>query len=198
MTTLDRGFKTWAERTALGLRRELGLQPHAPLDPRRLAEYLDVRVWTPRDVPGNQKSVLDQLLRHDPWGWSAVSQFGDHYGVIIYNPRHSQGRQASDIMHELAHFILDHQQGTMIMSHDGSMVMRSYDRKQEDEANWLAWCLLLPREVLIRARRMGNSAAQIAEQYGVSETLAVFRLQMSGVEAQLRAAGRDRLRKRNA
>lgn len=192
MKTLDRGFKTWTERTAVSLRRELGLLPHAPLDPKRLAEYLDVRVWTPNDVPGNPKSVVDQLLRNDPWGWSAVSQFGHSYGLIIYNPRHSKGRQASDIMHELAHFILDHQQGTMIMSHDGSMVMRSYDRKQEDEANCLAWCLLLPREALMSARRTGLTAAQIAERYGVSETLVTFRLQMSGVEAQIRAARRRR------
>ncbi len=30
------------------------------------------------------------------------------------------------------------------MSADGSLVMRSYDQKQEEEANWLAWAILLP------------------------------------------------------
>src|SRR5712675_136588 len=43
----------------------------------RIAEIaednLDVRLWTPYDVPGLPQPVLDQLLRHDPDGWSAVS-----------------------------------------------------------------------------------------------------------------------------
>jgi len=195
MATLERGFKSWAERTALSLRRELGLAGDSPLDPKRLAEYLEVQVWTPDDVPDLPIQLRNQLLLVDPGGWSAVSQFDEGHGVIIYNPRHSKGRQASDIMHELAHFILDHEQGTMIMSHDGSTVMRSYDRKQEDEANWLAWCLLLPRDALVRARRAGMTEAQIAERYAVSEQLVSFRLQMSGVDAQLRAAGSYRRRR---
>jgi uncharacterized protein DUF955 len=192
MAALERGFKSWAERAALTLRRELGLTAEAPVDPRRLAEHLEVKIWTPHDVQDLPPACRHQLLHEDPWGWSAVSQFGDGHGIIIYNPRHSKARQTSDIMHELAHFILDHKQGTMIMSHDGSMVMRSYDRKQEDEANWLAWSLLLPREALIRAKKRGLTNLQIAEQYGVSEVLVTFRLQMSGVAAQLSASKRSR------
>jgi hypothetical protein len=191
---LERGFKTWAERTALSLRRDLGLSPDAPMNPTLLAEYLQVRLCTPGDIDDLPDSVRTQLLVVDPWGWSAVSQFSSDHAMIIYNP-HSKGRQASDIMHELAHFILAHDQGPLIMSHDGTFVMRSYDRKQEDEANWLAWTLLLPREALLDARRSSLSIAAIAEQYGVSEPLVTFRLQTSGIEAQLRAASRHRSRR---
>ena len=40
MTTLERGFKTWAERTAASIRRDLGLAAHQPLDVRALAAFL--------------------------------------------------------------------------------------------------------------------------------------------------------------
>jgi Zn-dependent peptidase ImmA (M78 family) len=107
--------------------------------------------------------------------------------LIIFNPRHSEGRQASDITHELAHIILGHQPATMVMSPDGSFVMRSYDQKQEDEANWLAWALLLPRDALLMKKRMKATVTDIAAAYGVTETLVQYRLRITGIESQMRA-----------
>jgi Zn-dependent peptidase ImmA (M78 family) len=188
----ERGFKTWAERTSASLRQELKLLPHEPLSPTVLAGYLDVTLWTPVEVPGITRDVLEQLLSDDPWGWSAVSVCRADRTMVIYNPRKSAGRRASDIMHELAHLILSHQPATVVMSQDGSFVMRSYDQVQEDEANWLAWCILLPRDALLRCRKLDLSVAEIAEQYDVTETLVNFRLRMTGVESQLRAASARR------
>jgi Zn-dependent peptidase ImmA (M78 family) len=190
--TLERGFKSWAERTAASLRGDLRLGPHDLLRPSALADYLEVLLWTPYDVPGLPVDVLDQLTRIDPSGWSAVSLVQDGGAVIIYNPMHSPGRQSSDIVHELAHLILGHEPARLIMSHDGSFVMRSYDQKHEDEANWLAWSLLLPREGLFACRRQKVPANEIASKFGVSETLVNFRLRMTGVDAHLRAASRYR------
>lgn len=191
MATLDRGFKSWAERTSLILRGEMGLAVDDRLDPLELASFLELEVWTPHDVPGLPKDVLNQLLQRDPWGWSAVSlSLPNDRGIVIYNPRKSKGRQASDITHELAHFILDHQPATIIISNESDMAMRTFDRKQEDEANWLAWCLLLPREALLSAKIAELTTAQIATKYGVAEPLVTYRLNICGVEAQLRARGR--------
>jgi Zn-dependent peptidase ImmA (M78 family) len=190
MDNLDRGFKAWAERTSTSLRKELGLDPSDALDPKDLAKCLGVRLCTPRDIPGVPKRVLSQLLEKDPWGWSAVSQVSEGRPLVIYNPRHSAGRRASDIMHELAHIILDHDPGKLIMSQDGTMVMRSYDRKQEEEANWLGWSILLPREALVNAARLRLSDSEIAEKYSVSEDLVKFRLRVTGVNAQFRTARR--------
>lgn len=192
MMNFERGFKTWAERTSASLRQELKLLPHEPLLPSTLAGYLDVVLYSPVDVPGITRDVLDQLLHQDPWGWSAVSVYQADRAVVIYNPSHSAGRRASDIMHELAHLILSHQPAAVVMSQDGSFVMRSYDQAQEDEANWLAWCILLPREALLRCRRLGLSVPEIVQTYDVTETLVNFRLRMTGVESQLRAANTRR------
>lgn len=190
MSTFERGFKAWAERTSVSIRKELSLLPHEPLDPRALASYMDIQLWTPHDVPDVTDDILDQLLKRDPWGWSAVSiVVGDH-GIVIYNPRKSAGRRSSDIMHELAHFILDHQPATIILSEDGSLAMRTFDKKQEDEANWLAWALLLPRDALLWARQRRLTAAETAERYGVAQSLVTFRMNMSGVQAQFKARRR--------
>jgi Zn-dependent peptidase ImmA (M78 family) len=188
----ERGFKSWAERTSQNFRRDFGLHAHSPLEPAILATHLDVRLCTPNDIPGLPQEVLNQLLKCDPSGWSAVSIYQGDRGLVIYNPAHSKGRQASDIMHELAHLVLDHKPATVILSQDGTLVMRSYDQKQEDEANWLAWCLLLPRDALARCARGALSIDAIAEQYGVSKTLVNFRLRVTGVQAQIRSYQRNR------
>jgi IrrE N-terminal-like domain len=185
--TLERGFKSWAERTAASLRADLSLSTLEPLDPRVLATYLQVRLITPSDIPGIPQTVLKQLLNVDPWGWSALTIMQGDAALVIYNPKHSAGRQASDIAHELAHIILGHEAAKLIMSADGQLVMRTYDQKQEDEANWLAWALLLPRDALLHNRKMRVTAKQIAQRYCVTETLVQFRMRVTGVEAQLRA-----------
>lgn len=195
---LERGFKSWTERVALSLRSDLGLPPDGALDPRRLAEHLDVRLATPYEIAGLSEADLKQLLEIDPWGWSAVSILESESPLVIYNPRHSRARQASDIMHELAHLILDHKPATLIHSPDGRFVMRSYNETQENEANWLAWALLLPRDVLMMCKKRALSSTQIAQTYGISEKLVSFRLHVTGVEAHLRAAaqyGRKRRRR---
>lgn len=185
--TLERGFKARAERTSAGLRGELGLSLYEQLNPHQLAAYLEIKLLTPSEVPGMTDELLHQLLTVDPWGWSAVTIVQGDAALIIYNPRHSAGRQASDITHELAHIVLGHQPATMIMSPDGSLVMRSYDQKQEDEANWLAWAILLPREALLSMKRKRATVIDIATAFGVTETLVQYRLRITGIDSQLRA-----------
>jgi len=182
---LDRGFKAWAERTAHAIRAELGLSATDPLAPTALAEHLGVELRTPKEIPGLPKNALDQLLVRDHSGWSAVTVNNGGQSLVIYNPRRSKGRQASDITHELAHLILDHDPGTVVFSHDGQIAMRSFNQKQEDEANWLAWVLLLPRDALMACRRRGLDAEAIANAYGVTAVLVTFRLSTTGVDRQL-------------
>ena len=192
MNTLERGFKSWAERTAIAFRRELGVSLDAPLLPAQVAEYLGVEVWTPDQVPGITPTLLDQLLKIDPWGWSAAGINIDGRGIVIYNPRHSSGRQVSDITHELAHFVLDHQPARLILSADlDGISMRSFNQKQEDEANCLAWTLLLPREGLMRAKRRRATTEEIAEQFRVTKSLVTYRVNATGVEKQLKTRFRQ-------
>lgn len=186
MATLERGFKAWCERSAIAIRAELAIESHLPLNARQLAEHLGVSLITPRELPGLPADILSQLTNVDPQGWSAVSFTIGNATTIIYNGRNSKGRQSSDIMHELSHVILNHEPSQIILSVDGELAMRTYDGKQEDEANWLGWTLLLPRPALTHCVRMRMTMSQIAEAYEVSEQLVKFRRGMTGVDRQSR------------
>ena len=189
--TLDRGFKAWAERTATAIRGELGLSKTAPLSPARLAEHLDVRLWTCTDVPGVTTDILEQLTVKDPWGWSAVTLTVNGRAIVVFNDKKSPGRQASDIAHELAHIILNHAPATVILSEAIDLSMRTFDQKQEDEANCLAWSLLLPRDALFLARKSRLDPDRIARDFGVTSTLVQYRLRMTGIDVQLQRGRRS-------
>ena len=58
---MRRGFKSWCERVAAEYREALGVPMAAALDPRALAEHLNVRVLMPENVPGVAPVNLRQL-----------------------------------------------------------------------------------------------------------------------------------------
>jgi uncharacterized protein DUF955 len=181
----ERGFKTWCENIAEQRRRALGLGPRDPLDPVKVAMALGVEVHCIEEVPG-----LDERSRHllldDSSSWSAVTITNGTKSVVILNSAHSNARSASDLMHELAHILIGHQPGRVDITEDGSLILNTYERSQEAEANWLAGCLLLPREALswiVRQRLEPETAARL---YGASLPMLEFRLNVTGVRKQLR------------
>jgi hypothetical protein len=89
-------------------------------------------------------------------------------------------------MHETAHHLLEHTPATVEVSPTGMLLLSDYSADQEDEADWLMGALLLPRVALIYSRMEGKTAKLIAHQFGVSDDLCIWRLRMTGVEAQLR------------
>jgi Zn-dependent peptidase ImmA (M78 family) len=115
--------------------------------------------------------------------------------VIIFNSSHRGGRPASDLMHELAHVIIGHEPARVDVTEDGSLILNTYNRDQEDEANWLAGCLLLARDALLWIKRQGLDPREAAKQYGVSVAMLQYRLNVSGVEQQLQRT-RASVRKR--
>lgn len=192
MATLERGFKSWCERVASAMRVELKLEQHAPLPARILAAHLAIEIVTPFDLTGLPADILTQLTQTDRSGWSAVSFTVDDVTTIIVNSRHSIGRQSSNIMHELAHVILEHEPSQLILLESGQFAMRSFDAKQEDEANWLGWTLLLPRAALMLCAARHLTPAAIATEYGVSEQLVSFRRHVTGIDMQTRQRRRTK------
>lgn len=186
MGSLVRGFKTWAERTAASIRAELDLPAYAPLTLEKLAEFLDVVLLSPNHVAGLSAEAKAQLLVNDVEGWSAVACTAGDRRIVIFNPAHSFARRSSDIAHELAHILLDHEPGKMVISQGGEMVMRNFDQTREEEADWLGWSLLLPREALVHAARLGRTREQIAREFRVSRQLVEYRMRMTGVDRQFR------------
>lgn len=183
----ERGFKSWCEKYSLSKRAELGLPPHASLDAFKLAKNLGVKVWTPHDVPSLSKESLGILLRNDgktPSCWSAVTLVVNHRILVILNSSHSPARQSSDLTHELAHHIRGHKAQEVAVTPAGFMMLKSYDKIYEEEADWLSACLLLPREALVSIKRRGLDPVSAAEEYGVSLKMLSYRMARTGVARQ--------------
>ena len=122
---LKRGFKAEAERISNNFRNDIGLNIHEHLCAFALANYLGIEVISPEILNIDDKG-LDVLMgnRGKSSGWSALTMTNSSdKKIIIHNTRASEARQQSDIMHELAHIICNHE----IIVPDG-IVLPSYMR----------------------------------------------------------------------
>ncbi|MEY9912811.1 Zn-dependent peptidase ImmA (M78 family) [Catenulispora sp. MAP12-49] len=186
---MRRGFKTEAERLAERQRAQLGLRPTDPLKIIDLAKSLGVEVYSASELVG--RAALEKLEGLQPGAFSAATfHLPDGRTVMVYNPLNEPGRTNSDIAHELAHVLLDHR--LRELQKIGGHTFFACDPEQEEEANWLAGCLLLPRPLLLREAYSGADAEKIAERYQVSAPMARFRLNASGVTLQVRRSSRSR------
>lgn len=178
-----RGFKTSCESTSIQVRRNLNLEPNSPLSADSLATSLRVPIWTLDDLAGLAADVAQRLSTIHADAWSAMTLPGASSHVIIVNPAHSPQRRSSDVMHELAHLLLEHEPGNVFFGATG-LALRTHNKDQEDEARWLAACLLLSRECLFLIRRKRWTDDQACAYFGVSKEMLAFRRQTSGVDKQ--------------
>jgi hypothetical protein len=179
---MRRGFKAEAERHAQELGSRLGYQDNQPLALSAIAEHLGVEVVAADEIVDRRR--LDELTELQPDAFSAATfKLPTGKRVIVYNPLHPAGRTNSNIAHELAHLLLGHT--VRSLETVGNFKFLTCDTEQEEEADWLAGCLLLPRPVLYNAAKKGWDPAQIAAKYNTSEQMARFRMNASGVLVQL-------------
>ena len=190
---MRRGFKAWCERTSHEYRSSLRVLLADPLDPLRLANLLGVRVTTPEAIPGLSRETVFQLTRVDRDSWSAVTISHNGKRLVVLNSGQSEARQTSSLAHELAHIVLNHATDQAVLSDEGFLFRGSYDAAQEEEANWLAACLLVPRDGLLTACRRRADHHYLATRFGVSRDMIAWRLRMTGVSRQLKRENRLRI-----
>lgn len=186
VNTFERGFKTWCENISENTRQRLKLLPYEPLAPSILAENMGVIILDFSEIQGLDPSSANYLLSRQGDEWSAVTVYAAGKKIIVVNPRHSDARQASNIMHELAHIIRGHKP-SQVQRYQG-YALRDFNQLQENEANWLAGCLLLPRKALLHVGYNGIELEKAVQIYGVSKSLYKYRFGISGVSKQLRYA----------
>ncbi len=185
MAVLRRGFKTWCENAARGYRRELGLSPTAPLDPRVLARHLKIQIWRPADIPGLDSKTVRHLTVVARASWSAATLRQGNTSLIIINDSHSLTRQNNSLAHEIGHVVLRHEPAKMYVTPDGLMMMSEYDAEQEVEATWFAGAILVPRDALLDLVKRGIPDETAAAHFGVSAKLLLMRRSLTGVDIQL-------------
>ena len=167
-----RGFKAEANRIAVRIRQQMGLDAVAPIDPLAVCERFDIRV-----IP---LSVLDEsslLLGQSGSVFSAVTVPCGIHTAIVHNDSHHPNRQRSNICHELAHCFLGHEYAPPL-TETGE---RSRDGGIEAEANYLAGALLITNEAALHILQSGL-IVEAHELYGVSKTMLNYRLRVSGAQ----------------
>lgn len=181
------GFKKWSDDKSISIRQELSLYASQPLCAFKLCDYLKIPIFTPKEIPGMNEELLREVLETGNRIWSAASiPINDNDSIIVHNPTHSDARQQSNIMHELAHIICGHKVDKAILANGLSGFLRNYDEVQENEAEWFGACLQLPRPALLYSLKNNLSEDDIALKYNASIEMVRFRINTSGVKNQLR------------
>lgn len=183
--TFKRGFKSQCERRSAEIRKQLGFAPADPLKAKQLADSLGVSIWSTDDVDGLSNEDHHQLTIKDSDAWSAFTLRIENNHLIVFNPSQSDERINSVCMHELSHIVLGHRIHDVQHTTAGHLVPGNFDKEQENEADWLAGALLLPRPALLDIRHRGLSDYQIKEEYSVSIDMIRWRFRMTGVDYQL-------------
>jgi hypothetical protein len=187
-STFRHGFKATADRISLELRSELGLGSRERLDPGALAEHLCVPVLTLRDLRRLAPDAVGHFLGAARSTFSAATVYVNRSKrIIVTNPAHAATRQMNSLCHELSHIVLEHEAEAPLNVVGG----RDWNSAQENEADWLAGCLLIPNEAAHCAARAGDTDGDVARSFGVSPALAAWRMRMTG--ARIRAQRRARL-----
>ena len=176
MAKFQRGFKAQANRTAVGIRRQMGLAETDPLDPRDVLSMLSVPVLALSGFQTVCPEAVHGLMPRQNGFSAMIFPVGGGQRLVVHNDAHSPARQNSNLAHELSHILLAHQPEAVCIGDLG----RESGSLVEAEAAHLGGCLLVPNEAAhqIMARRIGHRIA--AYEYGVSEDMIEYRLRMSG------------------
>lgn len=182
---MKRGFKKWAEEKSLELRSKLSLKYHDKLSAQDLAYFLGVVLINPLELYGLSDQDKYNLFQSDNSSWSAIT-IKNHSGefIIIYNPTHSKRRNESNLMHEMAHIICEHEMERIMRTENFPWPLRDYNKSQEEEAEWLGGCLQLPRKGLVWGKSKGMNIENLADYFCASLDMVKYRLNITGIERQ--------------
>lgn len=173
---------------ALEVRTELGLGRLDRLDPRQLAQHLDIPVVDLSEL-ATTLHAAQYFLTEDRSAFSAGTVFDGHRRMIVHNDSHSEARQNSNLAHELAHPLLFHDPAPALDLRTGC---RNWNDDNEDEANWLGGELLVTTDMALAVARGHLPQPEAQERWGVSYTMLKWRLNASGAAKRVQ---RERARR---
>jgi Zn-dependent peptidase ImmA (M78 family) len=177
------GFKADAERISERIRDAMGISKFAPLDAFDLAKHLDVPVTGVKELQEDLTAENYSILRN-PNKFSAMwmpNENGDK--VIIHNDFHSAKRQQSNLMHELAHVILEHKIPDKHAKLCHTLGLHYYNVEHEQEAKYLGGSLQITRPGLLWALK-NYTVEEISDHYNASVDMVNYRIRVTGVLKQ--------------
>jgi len=178
---VKRGFKAEANRKSKAIRVDLGIKYNEALDCFKLVDSLGISIY-PVVKLGEYGLTTEQIniICYDKGKqqFSAMTILVSYGYLVFYNQTHSFARTNSSLAHEVSHIILEHE---FSLISDIRMISREFEKEKEDEANWMAGCLLLPEEGLIWALREKMSITDIADHFCVSKQMTQWRYNATGM-----------------
>src|SRR5215472_15170224 len=175
--TLRRGFLAEAERKAAKIRSELGQSEDSKISILDVARHLGIRVMAADELINIAR--LHEIERIQAFAFSACTFDLHGTKIVVFNPIRRPERRESDIGHEIAHVLLDHELSALRTI--AGTPFRTCEPDQEEEATNLAGTILLPRPLLLHAVRQGFGVDELARHYGVTAEMARFRFNRTGV-----------------
>ncbi len=180
---MRRGFMAEAAALACEVRAEMEIGKFARLDPRVLAGSLGIPIWA-LSAMLNQCPDVGHLLTAEPDVFSAVTVFAGPRRTIVHNDGHLPARQSSNLAHELSHALLHHPP-TPALDDIGNRV---WNQDIEDEAAYLAGCLLMTPEAALATARGRWTMPEAAARFGISERMVSYRINKTGARVRVRRA----------
>ena len=181
---LRRGFKAEAERIAHAVREELGLPQTSALKCEELCQHLGIPVISvPALISSGASPKSVRCITSPAAKFSAMTVAVGTKRLIVYNPQHAEGRRANSLAHEISHVILEHPLSPAL----GIGGCRRWDSTLEDEADWQAGALLVPRQAALNWIQSGRSLEHGALYFGVSLPLFKWRVNHTGIQRQIEA-----------
>jgi len=164
------------EGQAASIRKRVGLDQFAVLDPALLLADLDAQLFLLSDLITNDEMAL-RRARRIRFDGAATTHPVTMQPVIILNCGKPARRQAATLMEELAHLLLNHEPCRVGLDPKLGVIRRSFNRQQENEAYDLGAALLLPKERIQRdVKECQRLAREIANVHGCSEQLVEYRI----------------------
>lgn len=183
----QRWTKKAQEEYAIEVRGELRLGPHHALDPVRLATEYGIPVYPLDELAdfGCSQEAIEYFLSERPSVWSAALVPCGTGRFIIENTVHEPPRRRSNVAHEMAHLLLEHDFDGILWTNEEC---RAQNPAIEKEAKDFAGELLIPRKAAIKAAFADRTNEEVAAQFDVSVKFAQWRMDASGARTIARRA----------
>lgn len=182
-------------RFAVEVRKtDLGLSEYQRLCPYDLATEHGVDVYTLIDLAaaGCCEETIGFFTAQRPEAWSAALVPSGNGQFIVENAAHSPRRRRSNVAHEMAHLLLEHEFDRILFGDGNGRCRNSTSGEVEDEAAYFSGELLLPAAAARKAAVNKMSDGEVADLFDVSIEFARWRINVSGARTIAQRIARKR------
>lgn len=180
------------EIRALGLRDFARVRLDLPLNPFNLARFANLIVLSFDEIQGLSKTAREHLLGPAAEEWSGgACSLPNGMKLVILNPKHGKARTNATLMEEICHVFLGHEPNrlSIVVKDDRGRVMARDYRKADEEAAYAVGAAgLVPYSALRKFLHEGKTSSDIAAHFRVSRELVEYRLKVTHLWKDYKAA----------